>query len=299
MATRRPAKGGTKSVRNLTPKVQSVFDKDGATGEAGLRYDLQPHDVREYPVALADLFLQDRAKYVVEYEPVEIPSKHGEEKVWIANATGNPMLPEKIWATRVEKGKVIPIEIPNPLRVERVLSRIMQGDWTVVASDDGSGKESRPGPQLRFDFPPFKRFYVSRTYAEWNLRRDATQEEHMRGQLIECAEPRDFEPNDSWSLTRLQAYVECLGYHPLLAREDLIGQPESTYPNRDAVEKAKNTLLRALFFSLLEDISVPDESSFESYYKSFVDRRREAGRRQAREEASITKEPDAEARPTV
>lgn len=272
--SRRPRKGETEIIQNLTNKRQSVFDTEGVIGEPGLRYDIEPYDVKTVHKKLASLFWEVRAKYVIKYTPAPIPRKEGEAMVWLANATGNPLLPDEVSIDRVEKGEHVQVMIDNPLKKVHPIHRVMHGGFSIIKTKDGTDKMTWPKPHPVFDFPPFQRLPVSATYARWNIERDQRQLEQYQGQLIECAEPRDFEPNDSWSLTQLQAYVECLGTQELVKAPHLFGDDEESYEDREQLERVKTMLLRALFFILLDDIEVPTETDYDAYLQLFIARKK-------------------------
>lgn len=272
--SRRPNKGQLKEIQNNTNRRQSVFDSDGVAGDEGTRYDIEPYDVKTVPKKVADIFLRDRAQYVSEYIPAPIPRKEGDPDVWLANATGSPFYPKTVTVERIVKGERTAVDVENPLAKAAPIRRTMMGGFEVIPTEDGQDKMPWPKPNLVFDFPPFRRLPVSFTYANWNIERDMRQLDHHRGKLVTCAKPRDFEPNDSWSLTMLQAYAECLGVDEFRNYPEMLGKNEDEYDHPDELDAARELLLRALYFVLLEDVLGPTEQDFNAYLSLFEARQK-------------------------
>lgn len=263
MATsRRPRKGECITIQNLTDRRQSIFDTEGILGTPGKRFDIEAYQTMDVEADLAGLFLTHRPNAVQEYVPAQIPDKPNDPKVWIANGTGNPFLPDTVKVSRIVKGERVDIEIPNPVKRPQIVMRTMHGGFEKVGNS--GNEETRPKQSLRFEFPPYRRFYVSRTYAEWNIERDTVAEAHHQGKIRVCAAPRPFEPNNSWPLEHLQVYARLLGIGDVGKRPDIIGKDESEYANEDEVNEARDVLARALFFTLLDDIGTPNELDFKN-----------------------------------
>lgn len=297
--SRRPRKGDLVEVQNNSNLRQSVFDTEGDIGEPGLRYDVEPYQVKTVHVKLANMLLSQRAKYITKYTPTPIPKKAGDEDVWLANATGSPFYPDTVKVERIVKGERVMVDVKNPLKEPSPIRRTMHGGFDIIETEDGNDKMTWPKPHLVFDFPPFQRHPVSASYAEWNLQRDFNQVEHHQGKMRLCAEPRDYEPNDSWSLTMLQAYVECLGTQEFLPqeRQHLLGRDEESYDSPDELESARSTLQKCLYFVLLDDVMAPSQADFEAYVETFVARKKARASAKNKSKSGIVPVKEARAEP--
>jgi hypothetical protein len=254
-----------------------VFDTEGEVGTPGVRYDLEAFQVKEMEEDLGILFLDQRPRIVVEYVPAAIPVRDGEVKVWIANGTGNPFLPPKVTLTRVEKGETKKYEVDNPVAKPHMVKRTMHGGFKFVKK----GERTEALQPLTFEFPPFRRFLVSISFATWHLQRDAAQELHHHGKMRPCVAPRDYEPNSTWPLADLQAYARLLEPPQLIGREDLMGLEEEEYETPEKVNQAREILANALFFVLLDDINTPKKKDFQLYLEKVKEAKARAAKKSA------------------
>lgn len=174
----------------------------------GKSISMAPQEIRTWPRDMADVLLAQRGKYIQPYRPLYIPPSPGEAITYIANVTGNPHAPEMLTKKRFDKSRGIEEEfqIPNPIRVAKILEYELQSEQ-VVQMGQGGSKESYSFPPKRVKVPSTMRLPVPRSVAEWLIRRDAQGDDDSRGSLIECRGPSDFEPNESWPLEDMLLYA--------------------------------------------------------------------------------------------
>jgi hypothetical protein len=239
------------TIQNLTDVAQKVIWDDRIEV-------LQPYSTREVSRGLAMAFIERRAGYVVEYVPAVVPSPvEGDARVWIANATGNPFLPKKLFDKVVRKGVETIIELDNPLCTPVAITHMMsQSQIVQPAPRDPNSMESVNLPRLPVRIPPFQRIMVGQTVANWLIRRDQQQARHHIGKLVTCDQPADYEPNDTWPLDEIREYA-CFIDDVKFRRDhsewgDVLGPAENELNGEAAVLDAKITLLHKLFFTLID-----------------------------------------------
>jgi hypothetical protein len=263
-----------KTVQNISTVDQRVYDEDGVMGVAGQSYIIHPGSVQTLPEELADLFLERRRGFVISYEATQIPNIPGEPLFWLANGTGNPMLPETIEEKTRHDGKIVVNKIPNHMRVPRVVEMSMGGGQRTVKDSDGI-ESSENIPPILFAIPPYRRVAVCRTYYDFLERRVTMLDEHARTTLFAARAPGMCEPSEEWPLDVLRAYAQLLEYKPILQKPELYGKPEADYKllngelDTPAIMEQRKTLAAALFFVCCDPAhELPGTQTFEEFLKS-------------------------------
>jgi hypothetical protein len=256
----------TRTVQNLTPVVQKVVWTD--------RFEtIQPYSVREVPVDLGQTFVDRRPGMVVWAEKAAVPRlQAGERPVWVANATGNPFLPKKVYDKIVRKGEEKLIELDNPLCTPVILKCWMsQGQLVQACERDANANESVNLPKLPIIIPPYQRVCVGAALADWLVRRDQQQLKHHHGKLAIVEEPAAFEPTEQWSLNDIREYCEFVDGETFVRKHevygDVLGPTEKEVgDDATAAQEAKVRLLHWLFFRLIDPLYVkPARKDYEQW----------------------------------
>ena len=199
------------TLENVSDVRQSImFNPDDEDEAAELReYALPEYAVLDFEPAVARAFLLRRGKYVRPYEPVQLPPPEpGEPVVYLANMTGSPFHEPEVTVTLFERGKQVDRTMPNPLRTPQTLSHVMMGGEVIQpCRHDPTSKESINLPPTIIKLPPFRRYKMGMTLADWLIKRDLAQIPGLSGAVAIVSEPRQYEPQRHWGLVRMQAYA--------------------------------------------------------------------------------------------
>jgi len=254
-----------KIVRNTTNVEQiAIFD--------GKRVALDRYDEQRMPIAVAEAFLEQCRGRVVESDSgIGGVFETGEEQtqyLWIYNATGNKDEPEHRQKRRHNKmtGEKELVNFPNSLREAVPLIRYM--DKGMIESRDRNGKPTGLNQgKMAILLPPFKRIRLQKPVARWFLNRDAGQEVLERGKARLSRPPSAFEPDASWSLDDMRAYLRLMDSSATLPPsqtdieeaykkdENLIKRKKSPSDPRvieQRIEDAKAECLKALHFRVCD-----------------------------------------------
>lgn len=258
----------TLTVKNISTAEQYII-------KAGIRYCIPPRQIRVMPKDLAELFLEKCSPQVVLDQGVNMVDYDvpGMELVWLFNTTGNPdSLPTKT-VQRIVKRQAVMVELPNPNYEPRIISRETGGEQVVVAR--GAGKaESLNFPGRIHQIYPYTRKAFPKDIAHWMLMRDSRQEDVSKGALKLSRPPGPFEPNDTWDYEDLQIYAAIidskLNVGPTLEKlAKQCGRPgidaTTTKKYKEALEEAKDILLKRLFFRVVDPrYTLPEKEDFEA-----------------------------------
>lgn len=255
---------GQTVIQNLTGRPMAVIDTDGDWGPPAQRWDLLPHETKSVDTACANKFLAERGRFVSIYVPTEFPTKDGQPKVWIANMTGSPFIEPTVKLKRIEKGKRVTVEVPNPLATAVTIQQTIPGGQKIVGSGDMA--ESINLPPIKIALAPFTRAPISISFAETMQDLDANNEDHHRGKLVVVDAPTAFEPHETWPLEWLQTYAEMVAFvNEKLMEEpwvDYIGTPTADFSEVEA-SRIRVQLYRALYFLCMDPMtSLPSEVDF-------------------------------------
>jgi len=197
-----------KTLRNSSNRPQPIVYE-------GMKFELKPLEERSFEVAVADKFLIDCAPTVKEVDEKDIggtfQAKAVEEQIWIANMTGNPdaseTIVDKVYDTRMRTWATQTGD--NPKKPARPVVRKMKGNMQEYTSRSGHAEAFNLFPAT-IEIPPFKRRLLPKNIAVWMLTRDGNHDKHNRGTIIRSRAPSNFEPDDSWELDDMRAYLRLM-----------------------------------------------------------------------------------------
>jgi len=243
-----------------TVRMQNMVDIEQFVYVEGRKWTLAPFQISPLPERVAREFRRERARYVRQYarEPGYI--EQGEPITWMANATGNPFIPDKIEREVVRKGVVSYEEIDNPIKRPRHLKWSLHTGQKVIEVDTGDGLEKKAlnFPPKVFELAPFERKPFAGQYAQRALEREGFCEIHDQGKMVSCRPPEPGEPNGTWSYEELRLYAEMMDkntFLPMLVSDEPRKNPPK-FPEsvkKDAHrEELKAELLTYLFFRLID-----------------------------------------------
>lgn len=262
--------GNIITLHNTSDVPQHVFYNER-------RETIYPKTTRALPEGLAREFLAQRGNYVVIYRPIVVPNLEGAKKVYVANATGNPFLPEKVKVSRKHRGDWIEEEKPNPLRIPFLISERVGRGQTYQPVRLGDGDESLNHPAVMIQIPPFERVHLAAPFAYVLQERDNRRDHIWRGQVwVDCRGPSDpqfFEPNDSWSYEEVRLYARLMDkdtFEPLLINKF----PEESSikdKNKNNIFEKKKQLMDLLFFRCIDPkYPYPSREEFDFLLKKNV-----------------------------
>lgn len=244
-------------IENFSNVEQHVWD------EGGIRYSIPASSVVMRSTDIATLFLTQRSKYVRRYTPSNIPDREGEKKIWIANVTGNPAAKKQITIMETDKktGLSTPFHRDNPLAMAVTVSQRMQ-QGQVPMMDQQGGDNVLNLPAILIKIPPATRIQAPVSIATWLLTMDETQDdEHARGRLVKCRAPTEYEPNESWDYDDIRLYAREM-QAPIDLKKAF--PPASSF-KANGTDKAKEELLHALFFYLIDErYTLPPRAAIEA-----------------------------------
>jgi len=248
------------TLQNLSNVSQHVF-------VSGVRHEIPPHEARTFEDEVVQEFLAQRTRYVRRFEGRKDYTVLGDKPVWIANATGNPFVSEKIKRVVIRKGEETEVIQDNPLRKPKAVSEKIRGGQTYAQVDSMMGLEETNlnQPARVYEIMPFERVPFGSDVAERFLTRDGFREEEHQGQVIQCPAAYPFEPNDSWALDDVRLFammLDSVDLHCDPARDGTPPERAFTGKKKDMGD-AKSELLRKIFFRLIDHrYSPPTQEEF-------------------------------------
>jgi hypothetical protein len=260
-----------KTIKNTSGVPQSIVFK-------GQQFVLERYDEQTYEALIADLFLDKCGPIVVDttdnmgdtYAP-----DFKRDTVWVANVTGDPDCPAEVEKTHVDKDtrRWKRSMVTNPNTVARALSREIRGGQRQYTAKDG-GLVNETVPARVIEIPPYRRRPLPTHQAEWFLNRDASSE--SPGAAIKSTAPGDFEPEQSWSVDRLRAYLQYL--EPSAGARGILGPSEDDLAKqvkekkmgsteaKELIRQTKQMLLKRLYFKVANPLyRKPTRIEFEEY----------------------------------
>jgi len=244
-------------LENHSEMPQHVYDGEG------VRFTIPEFEVRIFPRDVAAQFLTERQRFVQKFIPVAIPQKEGMPNAWVANMTGNPFLPSEVEVNRVLHGELTKIQVANPVKTPQTLNFEFGRDQTTIKmEDDPNGDDVINHPPYKFRLPPYQRHKVPADIAMWMQERDGNQDDVHQGKvrLVRAPAVDGFEPNETWDYDDVRIYAALIDDKSIDV--DVEYPPEKSLAE-DAVPKAKDGLLRALFFRIVDErFALPTRTAF-------------------------------------
>jgi hypothetical protein len=233
-----------------------------AWDEKGVRHTIAANSVVHRDVSLAKLFLSQAGKFVRKYKPLPMPNGiPGEGYMWLANMTGNPILPKELKVEQTDRktGIVSFITKVNPLaQAVTVGQRYGQGQAHGTETDGSPTLINLPAVWIKI--PPITRVRAPISIGKWLLMMDGDQEADCRGRLIACRAPTEFEPNESWDYDDMRLFAQLM---------DAPIDTKKAYPParelKNAVDEYKEKLFNNLFYFIVDErYQLPPKHAFDA-----------------------------------
>ncbi len=257
-------------LQNTSSTPQHVYFDDK-------RWTLYGLQTLPFPKEIAEVFLQERSKYVHKYVASPVPRIQGAMEVWMANVTGNPFLPETVKVWRKIKGEMTELEKPNPLRTPVPVIEYISGGQIIRQGEEAADDISVNLPKIKVELPPFTRLLVPAPYADRILERDGMGSDGWAGKVMLCREPSAFEPNETWAFDDVRLYamlldVDTFGSLVDPKSKNCMFKQENAYKDAKGAKQAnlilelKHKLLDMVFFRLVDDrFAYPSKAEFDDY----------------------------------
>lgn len=271
-----PSPYNIKRIENLSTAEQYVV-------LAGHKVVLAPGEQRDFEADLAALFIARCAPKVREVPDIggTVAPLTTARTIWLANMTGNPDAPLEVASKKVEKGRWVDCQIPNPKREPQVLRATQKGGQRFVSTNFGMTTSlNLLGTEVVI--PPYKRIEVDYDLGNWFLGRDSSGELPSRGKVIRSRAPSEFEPNMSWSLDDMRAYLSILDESAKVGPSEAQIRASTKFKAREkdtkedaerkqngmlqALREAKERTLKQLHFRVADpQYRLPSRIEFESF----------------------------------
>jgi hypothetical protein len=260
-----------KRIYNQTAVTQSISWK-------GVLLSIKPYEEQLVDPDIADAFL-DRCMDFVVTAPDEfatVATMEPEKKtVWIANMTGNPDAPAKIELREWKEKQWQWIQCENPVKNPINLREYALGPMVEYTSKDGV-LEALNTPGKYITVPAFQRVEFDSGTAQWFLERSNMSSPVSRsGTFPKCVvsrKPSNFEPDMSWDLNVMLAYLKFVDPDCKLPRDE---QTVTKYMKkktaeevRQALNEEKRLVMKKLYFRLVDpQYRLPTRREFEEFLK--------------------------------
>lgn len=253
-----------KKIRNFTATAQSVIVD-------GNQVVLDGNTERFFPSDIANLFLAECGAFVKEVVVAAVKETATDERIYLANMTGNPDAPASVgvkfpqksqygmgWGLRDEA---------NPVKAARELKYVMKGAQVEFQGQDGlEGQNTFP---TTYKIPPYTRVPFPPHIANWIMSRDARNEPHYRGQVMQSRYVA-FAPDSDWDLDDLRLFLkQCdpkaqLGPSEAQVNADNQGADEETLLIK--IYEAKEVALQRIHFQISNpQVNLPTPKTFEQF----------------------------------
>lgn len=274
------------TLRNTTGTSQSVVYQ-------GRQFTLLAHEMQTFDADVAAAFLMKCSPIIIDVREdagVVEEKKQEEQFTWIANMTGNPSAAEKVSSQVYSKDTLRwkEVQVTNPNKAPRVLSRELKGGHTAFIAKDG-GLVQITNPSKTIALKPFQRRRLKTDEAEWFIMCDGSSGTG-RGAAIISRGPATFEPDMSWSLDDMRVFLRLCDANAALGDDEQMlatkaqketdklaraakkGDDKEWLKNevksqlKEGIRKAKNAVYQTLFFKLVDPgYSLPSRAEFNEF----------------------------------
>ena len=239
---------------------------------------LGPGEEKVFLNDLAKAFLEASAPFVKEVEIDKVGSVYSEKDdqktVWVANMTGDPDASAETSTKAFINKKWTDSIRPNPKLKDITIKREMGGGQLGFDLPDNE-YGSINLPPVEITLPPYQRRELPTAIAMWFLNRDATQEPGMVGSAILSRPRSNFEPDSSWDLDDMRAYLRLCDPIAVLgdSEDTVVVKAKQANDNAEiAVHLAKLACLKRLHFRMANPVyRLPTKREFEDFRKNFND----------------------------
>jgi hypothetical protein len=238
----------------------------------GQRLEMKGRAEEAFPPEIAKAFVEQCRGAVVEL-PRELGVRAEQvrpETLFLANWTGNPDSPEIIKQMRYNKqtkGHELRDEA-NPFHEPKFLYRTVGGTQSQAYSSVGT-EFTINHPARNIEFPPYQYKELPKIIAEQILSQEAIAPQWMANMIREVPAPATFQPDVTWELEDIRAYLKYMDPDAILGPSlvQLQKQSEKSKVIFDIlVVKSKRLLLQRLFFRIYSrDYRRPTKQEFDEF----------------------------------
>ena len=192
----------------LYKRVVNNSSRSVAIIHKGVQVNLPPGE-HEVDAKLADAFVAESPLVSFPQDDISVVysgNQYVDDRIWIANATGNPDQPDKIKIKQFVNKQWQAVEIDNPVKEPRAIKKSMQGPMVEVIAKDGNPEGLNLFP-YEMKLPPYTRAPLPKNMATWALNRESHKDREQGIVLIKSRAPSEFEPNMGWSLDDMKLYL--------------------------------------------------------------------------------------------
>lgn len=253
------------TLRNITSKEQALLVGDG--------FLVKPYDEVVMDDEDAHIALKRYGDILEKVEVGNIGNTIELDKdapVWVANVSGDPDAPEKV-VVDIRRNKIT--QEMQEITAENYLAKPLPVTvrWRAKTKREqyrSSTIEIKP-PKQRYTVQALERKPVDRQLANAMLKRSMEAGPGMQGRLIASRPPSSFEPDGSWSLDDMRAWlfvVDPRGYEKAMPPSEkwLRSNAKNKSAADRAVEKERITMLKRCFIrSANPSFQLPSRSEFE------------------------------------
>jgi len=260
-----------KRIYNQTAVTQSIAWK-------GVQLSIKPYEEQLVDEDVAEAFLDRCQDFVVpaaeEFATVATTDNKPTTK-WLANMTGNPDGPEKI-ELRVWKDKQWQwVMSENPIKRAHNLKEWANGPMVEYTTKSGV-LEALNMPGHFVSLPAFQRVEFDQGTADWFMERSLMSSPSSRSgnfpKICESRKPSNFEPDMSWDLNTMLAYLKFVDPDCKLPRDEqhFIRQYRKKTPEefKQLINEEKRACMKKLYFRLVDpSYRLPSRKEFEEFLK--------------------------------
>lgn len=244
----------------------------------GERRVLAPYMTQTMDKYTAKEFISQCSPYVEYAEGLSTFDSSASENdaVWLYNATGDPaaepLIERKIYS---KGGHEELVQENNPLYPPHVV-KWRHGGGQIEGKERGSGQVTALNMPSRYiEIYPYTRRAFSKVIADWLIMKDSQQETHCVGRLRKARPPQVSDPNETWELNKLRAFVKTIDSTIDVGRtlNDLKkeydnGNYEYVNSFEHLVDQNKSALLKTIHFLICNPRRpYPDMAKFEDLFK--------------------------------
>jgi hypothetical protein len=190
--------------------------------------------------------------------------------LWVANLSGDPDAPEEVVVgnpVNRATGRREPLYMPNRKRDPITIKKQKKGRQYTIHGPDGLPSGATAAPE-NLVLPPYRRFELSRTDAEWLVNRTANFPPNERGILVVSRPPSEFEPDMAWSLGDMQIWLDMVD--PKLRREGKTLRTEAELQKEaraaEQIHKEKQLAMKRVFMRSADPrYNLPSKADFEAF----------------------------------
>lgn len=226
----------------------------------GQRFTLDPKAEEAMPEDMADAFVAQCNPNVVRLTTnmCERVNQEQPATIFIANWTGNPDAEDEVTLRRFDKKEkgFVNKKFVNMLKEPRTVYRVLGGSQRIIMTKVGTETFFNE-PKRPFEFPAFQVVEVPAEDAETILSEDQHAPDYLRGELRQVPAPSIFQPDMTWKLDDMRAYLKWMKPDSNLGPDTAMLEAQAKSENKNLeglVLKAKYLLMKRLFFVVYDSM---------------------------------------------